>query len=144
MLSLFFAFSPTDKVHSLRGILDYLPMLYSATNPESCLHAALGAVAYANFCRRSSMTIADGRRLAKQCYGKALSLVSQATQNNTTASSDDVVMAVSLLGVYEVCLLCRGVIVPEESARDRYPTYWNGIIATTTSSDQTSNSFFIS
>jgi hypothetical protein len=96
--------SSADQVHRHRGILDHLPVLYVGTDSESCLHAALGAVAYANFCRRSSMPLEDGRRLAKQYYGRALSLVSKATKSSITACSDDVVVAVSLLGIYEVSI----------------------------------------
>jgi hypothetical protein len=94
--------SPADGISDERGMLDYLSELASRSDPGSCLYAALGAVGYANLCRRTNMPLEEGRRLGKQCYGQALSLVSEATQNDVIARTDSVVMAVSLLGIYEV------------------------------------------
>jgi hypothetical protein len=93
-------------------MLDYLPELSSQSGPGTCLYAALGAVAYANVCRRTSIPMEEGRRLAKQCYGQALSLVSKATQNDAMAGTDGVVMAVSLLGIYEVRFLSIAKVKP--------------------------------
>jgi hypothetical protein len=51
--------------------------------------------------------VEEGRRLGKQSYGRALSLVGKAAQSDTTACSDQVVVAVSLLGIYEVSFCFR-------------------------------------
>lgn len=94
---------PTDSVNPNRGILDYVPSIYSKSGSPSCLHAAVSAVAYANFCRRSKMSSEEVFMLGKAFYGEALTLVSKATQNEVLARSDEVIMAVYALGIYEVC-----------------------------------------
>jgi hypothetical protein len=79
-----------------------MPQLFHEAGTESCLHAAVLAVAYANFHRRAGTFIEDGQVLGREYYGKALSLVSEATQREATARSDQVLTAVHVLGIYEV------------------------------------------
>ena len=95
---------PTDRFNPQRGVLDYFPQLYRQSDPASCLHAAVSAVSYSNFHRRSAPLVEKCQLLGKKFYIQSLSLVNKATRNEVTARSDQVLMAVHLLGIYEVIL----------------------------------------
>jgi hypothetical protein len=94
---------PSDNFNPHRGILDNLPDIYIESGSPSALHASVSAVACANFSRRSRMFSSEGLLLGKAFYGEALSLVNKATRDKTIACSDEVIMAVYALGIYEVC-----------------------------------------
>jgi hypothetical protein len=91
-----------DPDHPHKGVLDYLPDYLKNAPPGSCLPPAVAAVSFANFHRRVGQSSSKTLVLAGKAYGEALALVSAATQDKAQAASDHVVMAVHLLGIYEV------------------------------------------
>lgn len=91
-----------DPENPQKGVLDYLPGLYAQACSGSPLPAAVNAVCLVNFHRRAGPSSNKALLLAGRAYGEALAGVKRATQNQTQASSDSVVMAVHLLGIYEV------------------------------------------
>ena len=101
----FFDYSIPDneaKSRAYAGVLDYLPGFYYSSGPRSSLHAALEAAGVANFDRRCGAFTESFELLSKQYYGEALRLVKAETQDPKLASSDELMMAVHLLGLYEV------------------------------------------
>lgn len=91
-----------DPDNPQKGVLDYLPGLYAQASSGSPLPAAVNAVCLVNFYRRAGPSLNKALCLAGKAYGEALEGVKHATLNPTQASSDSVVMAVHLLGIYEV------------------------------------------
>ena len=90
-----------------RGVLDFLPDLYLQNDgPGSALSAALSACSYSNFNRRFRTTSPSNQILRAKYYGEALSLVKNATQCEATAKSDQLLVAVYLLGIYEINEVC--------------------------------------
>lgn len=95
-----------DPENPQKGVLDYLPDLYAQACPGSPLPAAVNAVCLVNFYRRAGPSLNKALLLAGKAYGEALEGVKLATKNPTQAASDSVVMAVHLLGIYEVSFTC--------------------------------------
>jgi hypothetical protein len=94
---------PSDDLENpQKGVLDYLPDLYAQAGTGSPLPAAVNAVCLVNFYRRAGPSSNKALLLAGKAYGEALAGVKIAAQNPAQASSDSVVMAVHLLGIYEV------------------------------------------
>lgn len=97
-----------DPDNPQKGVLDYLPYLYAQAFSGSPLPAAVNAVCLANFYRRAGQSSNKALLLAGKAYGEALEGVKRATLDPIQASSDSVIMAVHLLGIYEVSLRCPG------------------------------------
>ncbi len=86
------------------GVLDYLPQIYATAPPDSSLKEALYAVSLANFDRRTSFTIERSRLKMERHYGNALRLVAKETQNAKMVASDQLLVAVQMLTIFEVSL----------------------------------------
>lgn len=84
------------------GIFDYMPDLFHNSPPESSLRAAVSAAALANFQRRSHLSLDNHRRPIDRAYGIALTRVQLEMQDPVLARSDELLLAIQLLGVYEV------------------------------------------
>jgi hypothetical protein len=83
-----------------RGYLEYLLPLYRSSGPDCHLSLAVSAVAIASFGSRP-----DAKALlrhARQRYGKALCLTNAALRDPIDVKTDSTLMAVMLLGLYEV------------------------------------------
>lgn len=86
---------------SVRGHLEYLLPLYTKAGAESPLRLATSSVA---------LTIAGGQKdgakaLGREFFGKALKRTSIAIRDPVDSFKDETLMAVLLLGLFEVCLL---------------------------------------
>ena len=97
---------------SLRGSLECLAPLYAKTSPGSLLSLATSAVALV-------ISAGDPRRradyaLGRRFFGKALRLTNDAIQDTTESTKDETLMAVLMLGMYEVSTHCqRAGILPK-------------------------------
>lgn len=81
------------------GVLDFLPMYFYAAS-DSCLRAAIMAVCYANYDGRFKS--AEARMLSSECCGKALTQMQAAIKDPVKAKSDETLLTVYLLGIWEV------------------------------------------
>jgi hypothetical protein len=99
---------PVGDDNPYKGVMDYLPQLYKESGPNSALHVVVTACSYASFHRRF-WNLSGGNQIeGAKAYGQALALVQDATHNEATAKSDQLLLAVYLLGLYdaqEVCVL---------------------------------------
>lgn len=100
-----------------RGFLDCLLPLYTATRHDSLLSVATAAVA---------LTISGGApwrkadfQLGRLMFGKALRMAAAAIQDPTASTEDETLMAVLLLGFYEVswCFSFAGLVECSEIFR---------------------------
>lgn len=87
-----------------RGFLDCLLPLYTATRHDSLLSVATAAVA---------LTISGGNpwrkadyQIGRLMFGKALRMAAAAIQDPVASTEDETLMAVLLLGFYEVSDCC--------------------------------------
>jgi hypothetical protein len=94
-----------DPLNLQKAVLDYLPGLYAQACPGSPLPAAVNSVCLINFYPRAGPSSNKALLLASKAYGEALAGVQLATRDQAQAASDSVVMAVHLLGIYEVSSL---------------------------------------
>ena len=87
-----------------RGFLEFLPLLFNSLRPESplllCLTAASNAI-FGKWERKNP----GAERSAFPSYAKALKATRVALQDPVESMSDETLMAVCLLGFYEVCPL---------------------------------------
>lgn len=93
-----------------RGFLECLLPLYNATSPDSLLFNATAAVA---------LTISGGYRKShflrrRAVFGKALRMASIAIQDPVASTEDETLMAILLLGFYEVSASTFGPLPPDE------------------------------
>ena len=93
---------PTDTFDPFKGIMDFLPYLYLNSGENSSLQAAVAATSHLNFHRRSETLVRTDKTIAFNYYTESLKRVQNELQCETTASSDQLLMAVYLLGIYEV------------------------------------------
>jgi hypothetical protein len=84
------------------GIFDYVPAVFASAPSSSSLREAISAVSLANFDRRTGFAIEGNRINVERHYGNALRLVKKEMQDPATASSDQLVLAVQMLGIFEV------------------------------------------
>ncbi|KAF1985816.1 hypothetical protein K402DRAFT_421743 [Aulographum hederae CBS 113979] len=89
----------TNRAFPYSGIMDFLPELYRKSSQETCLPEALAAMAKLNLYRRTR-----NQQLAIQAaesYGHSLQLMKAALQNPETARSNEVLISMYLMGMYE-------------------------------------------
>jgi len=84
---------------SQRGFLELLPDMYDATSPSSLLHKATYAVALGSMS--NTLKSRPLRCEARRTYGKALQELGVAIRTQSTARSDELLMAVLLFSLYE-------------------------------------------
>ena len=85
-----------------RGFIELLPFLFNSLRPESPLSLCLTAasnILFGKWERKSS----EAERDAFSSYAKALKGTRAALQDPVESMSDETLMAVCLLGFYEVC-----------------------------------------
>jgi hypothetical protein len=82
--------------------MDFLPYLYLHSSENSALQAAVAATSYLNFHRRSDTLVRTDKIIAFNYYTESLRRVQDELKCEATASSDQLLMAVYLLGIYEV------------------------------------------
>jgi hypothetical protein len=80
--------------------MEFVPHLYLRSNSDSALYAAIAAVSYINFFRRSDQLLLQDKISASNHYAQALVRVQDELQSNPT--SDSLLIAVYLMGIYEV------------------------------------------
>lgn len=85
---------------SVRGFLDCLPLLFSRAPSTSLVPLATSAVSLMVVGGSPSRQLE--RTLARQLFGKALLMVHRAIEDPEESTKDDTLMAVLLLGLYEV------------------------------------------
>lgn len=81
-------------------VLDFLPEMLQQADPHSCVFQAALAVSRMTLADRYSGK--DVRLQTGQEYGHALSLANAAIRDNVASIQDETVIAVWLLGLYEV------------------------------------------
>ena len=86
---------------SVQGHLEHLLPLYNNTTPESPLSLATSSVALA-FSGNAPGREAD-QALGRSVFGRALQKTSTAIRSPVESKRDETLMAVLLLGLYEVC-----------------------------------------
>jgi hypothetical protein len=84
------------------GIFDYIPSIFAKAPPNSSLREAIYAVALAKFDRRTGFVIEGNKVNIERRYGNALRLVAKETQDPALVASDELLLAVQMLGVFEV------------------------------------------
>ena len=85
---------------SVRGFVDCIPLLFSRAPSESLVSSATSAVALLVVGGDPSRQLE--RTLSRQMFGKALLMVHRAIEDPKESIKDDTLMAVLLLGLYEV------------------------------------------
>ena len=88
---------------SVQGHLEHLLPLYQKTTPDSPLSLATSSVALV--LSGSPQKRKDDRQLARKIFSKALQKVNAAIRNPTESKKDETLMAVLLLGLFEVSQL---------------------------------------
>ena len=83
-----------------QGWNDLLPDMFGRSSSDSCLHVSVIANSLANLAGRQSLPELKDSAAAKYC--QALELTNAALQNPEEATRDETLLAVSLLGLYEV------------------------------------------
>ena len=96
-----FVLSPRHP-DSVRGHLEHLAPMYQNASPESPLALATSSVALA-MSGNSNAKPAD-QQLGKTTFGRALQKTSTAIRDPIQSIKDETLMAVLLLGLYEVCI----------------------------------------
>ncbi|OCK85394.1 hypothetical protein K432DRAFT_377746 [Lepidopterella palustris CBS 459.81] len=89
----------TDARSVATGVLEFLPSMYEKCSPESPLWAAVAAVSYANFDGRFKSP--EARLLGSEFCGRALRLIQTAIGDPLQARSDETLLSVYLLGIWE-------------------------------------------
>jgi hypothetical protein len=87
------------------GFQSFIPAFLNTAAPNSCFVAALSAAAHANYWGRCKST--EAKEVGVEKYGKALVLLNQTLSKSKGTCSEETLAAVSLLGIYEVCLNFR-------------------------------------
>ena len=91
---------------SVRGHLEHLYPLYQKTSPDSPLSLATSSVAL--LISGNSQRRAADQQLGRTTFGRALQKISTAIRDPVESIKDETLMAVLLLGLYEVrCLRSR-------------------------------------
>ena len=85
---------------SVQGHLEHLLPLYNKTTPESPLSLATSSVALA--FSGNSPTRPNDHQLARSIFGRALRKTGAAIRNPMESKKDETLMAVLLLGLFEV------------------------------------------
>lgn len=94
---------------SVQGHLEHLMPLYKNAASESVLSLATSSVALV-ISGASSARQSD-QQLGRSIYGRALRKTSAAIKNPVESKKDETLMAVLLLGLYEVrCMVCSSLM----------------------------------
>lgn len=88
---------------SVQGHLEHLLPLYKNTTPDSPLSLATSSVALV--ISGSSPTKQSDQQLGRSIFGRALRKTSAAIRHPVESKKDETLMAVLLLGLFEVCCL---------------------------------------
>jgi len=83
--------------------MNFLPDIHMRASPDSALHSAIAATSYINFFRRCPQLRLEDKVAASKHYAQALVRVQTELQDEESAGSDSLLMAVYLMGLYEVC-----------------------------------------
>lgn len=87
---------------SERGFAEYLPLVLAESNPNSPLSLCVAAISSFLF-NKFEYRMHDGENYqVKSAYGQALSTTARALQDPIGSLSDETLMAVCLLGFYQV------------------------------------------
>lgn len=84
------------------------------STPDSVVYAAVSALAYSNHFLRSAWLCLNDKVTASEWYAATLLCVQHDLQDEATAKSDPVLVAVYLMGLYEVSLF---IVLPEYHLR---------------------------
>lgn len=84
------------------ALWDFIPYLYERSLHGSCLATVVNAVAYANFANRCNAP--QAQVLAEECHKKGMKLLQMMISSKDSASSDEALCAVYLMGIYDVWL----------------------------------------
>ena len=98
-VSTFVLYGPVSQAD--RGFLELLPSLFNSLRPESPLSLCLTAVSKVLFGKWERKQ-PEAERHAFPSYAKALKVTRAAVQDPVESMSDEILMAVCLLGFYEV------------------------------------------
>lgn len=103
-------------------VYDIIPQLFRHTRPSSAFYQACNAVARKFLARRlhSSKALADDL----EAHSKIINVIQSAIRNSQKVKSDDTLLAIWLLGVYEVSLLEIGQ--PRRVFSDHRASSFNG------------------
>ena len=95
---------PSERTYpgaQLTGIFDYIPPLFYHAPQKSSLKQAVYAVSLANFDRRTGCSLKGLRQDIDKHYGNTLRLVAEESKNPKTAGTDELLLAVQMLGIFE-------------------------------------------
>lgn len=117
----FFDFCVPSDSHDHYVFLGFVPR-FASTSPEgSCLQQALAAAAYANFAGRYHSD--EAKFAGVKSYGMALKSLSKEMTKPMTSSMAETLVAISLLGMYEL------ITSPILTVRGSWVAHTNGAIA---------------
>lgn len=85
-----------------RGFIELLPFLFNSLRPKSPLSLCLTAASSISFGKWERKN-PEAERDAFSSYAKALTSTRAALQDPVESMSDEILMAICLLGFYEVC-----------------------------------------
>jgi hypothetical protein len=85
----------------LTGVFEYLPTLFQYSPEETSLKEAVYTVALANFDRRSGCSFPNIRTEIDKHYGNTLRLVAEGLSDPREAQTNQLLIAVQMLGIFE-------------------------------------------
>jgi hypothetical protein len=96
----------TGLISPAKGTFSILDYLYPRASKDSCLYSAVTAVSCANFHGR--LKSEEAKQASGLYYGKTLQkLATLMGMSPTTLNSDEILVTILVLGLYEVCLKSR-------------------------------------
>jgi hypothetical protein len=99
-VTLFFRDYVIAMCGTFNGWLSFLPDLYTRSHDNSILRLAIRTAAYANFWQKRQRH--DVSIIAISSYNRVLGVVSNEITKNGSEISEDILITVFLLGLYEV------------------------------------------
>jgi hypothetical protein len=93
---------PYDVRQHYNAVMGIAPLVYQTSSPDSSARMALASLAYANFGGRYRCQ--EARLAGAEQYGKALKQVAANMKKGVKEKTMENMMAVCLLGLYEVRL----------------------------------------
>lgn len=91
----------TDPRDGSSALLDFVPEIYENAAENSCVKSSVRAVAFANYCWRYKNP--EAQHWARKHAGKTLAILQQSIADGRKAASDETLLTVYLMGMYEVC-----------------------------------------
>jgi hypothetical protein len=83
------------------GVFDYLPPLFQYAQQQTSLKEAIYTVSLANFDRRSGCSFPNIRAEMEKRYGNTLRLVSEEVNDPNSFQTNQLLLAVQMLGIFE-------------------------------------------